>query len=126
MPYALLAAGFYGTSFWLHGQTILPVLDLITMLWLAYLVGFRILVLMHLMIKDGLKIPPLQNCMTLTDVSLMNLDGFSSFAWGAAESSVSVVTAISTLSGGIAVILGYVFFKERLEKGRVVGRLFCI
>lgn len=35
--------------------------------------------------------------------------------------SVSVVTVISTLSGGIAAILGFVFFKERLSAVQVVG-----
>ncbi|APC19242.1 EamA family transporter [Pseudomonas frederiksbergensis] len=119
--YALLAAGFYGTSFWLQGQFILPVLGPITMLWLAYLVGFSVLVLIVVKIKDGLKIPPLKNCMALTGASLMNLGGFSSFAWGAAVGSVSVVTVISTLSGGIAAMLGYVFFKERLAKVQVLG-----
>ncbi|MNP69052.1 EamA-like transporter family protein [compost metagenome] len=59
--------------------------------------------------------------MTLTGASLMNLGGFSSFAWGAVAGSVSVVTVISTLSGGIAAILGYVFFKERLGKVQVLG-----
>lgn len=121
IAYALLAAVFYGTSFWLQGHFVLPVLGPVTMLWLAYLVGLVVLVLMVLKIKDGLKIPPLKNCMTLTGASLMNLGGFSSFAWGAVAGSVSVVTVISTLSGGIAAILGYVFFKERLAKVQVLG-----
>ncbi|MBD9587503.1 DMT family transporter [Pseudomonas sp. PDM03] len=121
IAYALLAALFYGTSFWLQGHFVLPVLGPITMLWLAYLVGLIVLVVIVLRIKDGLKIPPLKNCMTLTGASLMNLGGFSSFAWGAVAGSVSVVTVISTLSGGIAAILGYVFFKERLAKLQVLG-----
>ncbi|CRL49422.1 EamA family transporter [Pseudomonas sp. URMO17WK12:I11] len=121
IAYALLAAVFYGTSFWLQGHFVLPVLGPVTMLWLAYLVGLVVLVLMVLKIKDGLKIPPLKNCMTLTGASLMNLGGFFSFAWGAVAGSVSVVTVISTLSGGIAAILGYVFFKERLAKVQVLG-----
>lgn len=121
ITYALLAAVFYGTSFWLQGHFVLPVLGPVTMLWLAYLVGLIVLVLMVIKIKDGLKIPPLKNCMTLTGASLMNLGGFSSFAWGAVAGSVSVVTVISTLSGGIAAILGYVFFKERLAKVQVLG-----
>jgi drug/metabolite transporter (DMT)-like permease len=121
ITYALLAAVFYGTSFWLQGRFVLPVLGPVTMLWLAYLVGLIVLVLMVIKIKDGLKIPPLKNCMTLTGASLMNLGGFSSFAWGAVAGSVSVVTVISTLSGGIAAILGYVFFKERLAKVQVLG-----
>jgi drug/metabolite transporter (DMT)-like permease len=121
IAYALLAAALYGTSFWLQGHFVLPVLGPVTMLWLAYLVGLVVLVLMVLKVKDGLKIPPLKNCMTLTGASLMNLGGFSSFAWGAVAGSVSVVTVISTLSGGIAAILGYVFFKERLAKVQVLG-----
>jgi len=121
IAYALLAALFYGTSFWLQGHFVLPVLGPVTMLWLAYLVGLIVLVVIVLRIEDGLKIPPLKNCMTLTGASLMNLGGFSSFAWGAVAGSVSVVTVISTLSGGIAAILGYVFFKERLEKLQVLG-----
>ncbi len=121
VTYALLAAVFYGTSFWLQGRFVLSVLGPVTMLWLAYLIGLIVLVLIVVRIKDGLKIPPLKNCMTLTGASLMNLGGFSSFAWGAVAGSVSVVTVISTLSGGIAAILGYVFFKERLAKIQVIG-----
>ncbi len=116
-----LAAVFYGTSFWLQGRFVLPVLGPVTMLWLAYLVGLIVLVGIVLRIDDGLKFPPLKNCLTLTGASLMNLGGFSSFAWGAVAGSVSVVTVISTLSGGIAAILGYVFFKERLGKVQVSG-----
>jgi drug/metabolite transporter (DMT)-like permease len=121
ITYALLAALFYGTSFWLQGRFVLPSLGPVTMLWLAYLVGLMVLVVIVLRIDDGLKIPPLKNCLTLTGASLMNLGGFSSFAWGAVAGSVSVVTVISTLSGGIAAILGYVFFKERLGKVQVLG-----
>jgi len=121
IAYALLAAVFYGTSFWLQGRFVLPVLGPVTMLWLAYLVGLIVLVSIVLRIDDGLKFPPLKNCLTLTGASLMNLGGFSSFAWGAVAGSVSVVTVISTLSGGIAAILGYVFFKERLGKVQVSG-----
>ena len=121
IAYALLAALFYGTSFWLQGHFVLPVLGPVTMLWLAYLIGLIVLVAIVLRIEDGLKIPPLKNCMTLTGASLMYLGGFSSFAWGAVAGSVSVVTVISTLSGGIAAILGYVFFKERLAKIQVLG-----
>ncbi|WP_077044276.1 DMT family transporter [Pseudomonas sp. KK4] len=121
ITYALLAALLYGTSFWLQGQFVLPALGPVTMLWLAYLIGLIVLVVIVLRIDDGLKIPPLKNCVTLTGASLMNLGGFSAFAWGAVAGSVSVVTVISTLSGGIAAILGYLFFKERLTKVQVLG-----
>ncbi len=51
----------------------------------------------------------------------MNLGAFFAFSWGAMSGSVSVVTVISTLSGGIAAVLGYVFFKERLTAVQVTG-----
>ena len=121
IAYAMLAALLYGTSFWVQGRYTLPTLGPVTMLWLGYLVGLCVLVLMVLKIKDGLKIPPLKNCATLTSASLMNLGGFSAFSWGAMAGSVSVVTVISTLSGGIAAILGFVFFKERLSAVQVTG-----
>jgi len=121
IAYAMLAALLYGTSFWVQGRYTLPTLGPVTMLWLGYLVGLCVLVLMVLKIKDGLKIPPLKNCATLTGASLMNLGGFSAFSWGAMVGSVSVVTVISTLSGGIAAILGFVFFKERLSAVQVTG-----
>ncbi|MBD8239668.1 MULTISPECIES: DMT family transporter [Pseudomonas] len=121
IAYAMLSALLYGTSFWLQGRYTLPALGPITMLWLGYLVGLCVLVVMMLKIKDGLKIPPLKNCATLTGASLMNLGGFSAFSWGAMAGSVSVVTVISTLSGGIAAILGFVFFKERLSTVQMLG-----
>lgn len=121
IAYAMLAALLYGTSFWLQGRYTLPALGPITMLWLGYLVGGCVMVMMVLKIKDGLKIPPLKNCATLTGASVMNLGGFSAFSWGAMAGSVSVVTVISTLSGGIAAILGFVFFKERLTAVQVLG-----
>ncbi|KAB0493904.1 DMT family transporter [Pseudomonas vancouverensis] len=126
IAFALLAALLYGTSFWLQGRFVLPALGPVTMLWLAYLVGLMVLVVIVLRIDDGLKIPPLKNCLTLTGASLMNLGGFSAFAWGAVAGSVSVVTVISTLSGGIAAIMGYVFFKERLTTVQVLGVLLVL
>ena len=49
------------------------------------------------------------------------LVGLNAHAVGAVAGSVSVVTVISTLSRGIAAILGYVFFKERIAKVQVLG-----
>lgn len=45
----------YGTSFWLQGRFVLPVLGPVTMLWLAYLVGLMVLVMIVLRIDNGLE-----------------------------------------------------------------------
>ncbi|MNO07161.1 hypothetical protein D3C81_2292500 [compost metagenome] len=40
--------------------------------------------------------------------------------------SVSIVTVISTLSGGIASVLGYIFHSERLTALQVSGITFVL
>lgn len=119
--YGLLAALFYGASFWVQGKYTLPLLGPITMLWLGYAVGLLILFFLVLKVDSGLKLPNAKSFVTLTGASLFNLGGFSAFSFGAISGSVSVVTVISTLSGGIAAMLGYLFFKERLGAIQVVG-----
>ncbi|MGK9537179.1 hypothetical protein O6466_25395, partial [Salmonella enterica subsp. enterica] len=52
ISFALLAAVFFGTSFWLQGHFVLPVLGPVTMLWLAYLVGLIVMFVMVLKIKE--------------------------------------------------------------------------
>ena len=70
IAYAMLAALLYGTSFWLQGRYTLPALEPVTMLWLGYLVGLCVLLVMVVKIKDSLKVPPLKNCATLTACEL--------------------------------------------------------
>lgn len=50
----------------------------------------------------------------LGGASLFNLGGFTAFSYGALSGSVAVVTVISTLSGGVAAVLGYIFYRDRL------------
>ena len=46
-----------------------------------------VLVVIVLRLKDGLKIPALRNCLTLTGASLMNLGAFFAFSFAAASAS---------------------------------------
>ncbi|KGF62355.1 membrane protein [Pseudomonas lutea] len=119
--YALGAAFLYGSSFWMQGRYALPALGPVTMLWLGYLVGLAVLSPMILRTKDAMKLPSARAGVTLVAASLLNLGGFSAFSYGAMVGSISVVTVISTLSGGIAAVLGFLFFKERLCAIQVCG-----
>ena len=119
--YALGAALLYGSSFWMQGRYALPALGPVTMLWLGYLVGLAVLSPMILRMKDVMKLPPARTGATLAAASLLNLGGFSAFSYGAMVGSISVVTVISTLSGGVAAVLGFMFFKERLSPVQVCG-----
>jgi drug/metabolite transporter (DMT)-like permease len=119
--YALGAALLYGSSFWIQGRYALPALGPVTMLWLGYVVGIAVLSPMILRMTDVMKLPPARTGATLAAASLLNLGGFSAFSYGAMVGSISVVTVISTLSGGVAAVLGFLFFKERLSPVQVCG-----
>ncbi|QPO23579.1 DMT family transporter [Pseudomonas sp. Y39-6] len=124
--FGLVAAILYGTSFWIQGKYTLPILGPITMLWLGYAVGLFVLFFIVIKLDAGLKLPAPRNIGFLTMASLLNLGGFSAFSWGAINGSVSVVTVISTLSGGIAAVLGCLVFKERLGGWQVGGVLLVL
>lgn len=119
--FALLAAMLYGISFWIQGKFALPVLGPVNMLALGYAVGVMFLIPEAFrFLRDHTTIT-LKTYGSLCGASLFNLGGFSAFSWGALNGSVSVVTVISTLSGGIAAIFGYLFFHERLSVIQISG-----
>ena len=118
---ALGAAALYGASFWLQGRYTLVALGPIPALWLVYLVGVLGLSFSMLRSAHGLRLPALKLCAPLVLVSVLNLGGFLAFSYGALAGSVSVVTVISTLSGGIATVLAYLVFKEKLSWVQVLG-----
>jgi len=119
--FALLAAMLYGISFWIQGKFALPALGPVNMLALGYAVGVMFLIPEAFrLLRDHATIRP-KTLGSLCGASLFNLGGFSAFSWGALNGSVSVVTVISTLSGGIAAILGYFFYRERLSVIQIGG-----
>ena len=120
VAFALLAAALYGVSFWLQGKYALPSLGPVNMLALGYAVGVIFLMPEARLIRGWSVIRP-RTYATLCGASLFNLGGFSAFSWGALNGSISVVTVISTLSGGIAAVLGFFFYRERLSCFQVVG-----
>jgi len=119
--FALLAAVLYGVSFWLQGKYALPSLGPVNMLALGYAVGVLFLMPEAIRLIRGWSAISPRTCATLCGASLFNLGGFSAFSWGALNGSISIVTVISTLSGGIAAILGFFFYRERLSCFQVVG-----
>ncbi|MCE7764310.1 EamA family transporter [Pseudomonas putida] len=118
--FALLAAGCYGVSFWIQGKYALPAIGPVNMLWLNYCVGTLFLLLMYRDFRGGNNLT-LKDYGALSGASLFNLGGFAAFSFGVLEGSIAVVTVISTLSGGVAALLGYVFYKERLVSGQLLG-----
>ncbi|MCE0779942.1 DMT family transporter [Pseudomonas sp. NMI542_15] len=123
--FALLAAGFYGFSFWVQGKYALPAVGPINMLWLNYCVGALFLLLIYRDFQGGNNLT-LKDCGNLSGASLFNLGGFAAFSCGVLEGSIAVVTVISTLSGGVAAMLGYMFSKERLTAGQLLGVSFVL
>lgn len=105
----------YGMSFWIQGKFALPALGPVNMLALGYAVGVIFLIPEAFRLLQHRATIRFNTFGSLCGASLFNLGGFSAFSWGALSGSVSVVTVISTLSGGIAAVLGYFFYRERLS-----------
>ncbi|WP_025120194.1 MULTISPECIES: DMT family transporter [unclassified Serratia (in: enterobacteria)] len=118
--FALLASLCYGCSFWLQGRYTLAVLGPNLSLWMGYAFGLAAL----LMFGDRRKLlarPTRRQSGLLLAASLLNLAGFAAFAVGSGHGSVSVVTVLSTLSGGIAALLGALLLGERLSNVQWLG-----
>lgn len=124
--YALAAALCYGTSLWLQGTYALPALGPINMLWLIYIIGVAVLWREVIPMLSRQSAIQLKAYGTLCAASLCNLSGFAAFSLGVMSGSVSIVTVISTLSGGIASVLGYIFHSERLTALQVSGISFVL
>lgn len=123
--YALLAAGLYGCSFWVQGRYALKAVGPVNMLWLSYFLGV-VFLLFAFRKGSGFYRIDLKACGALSAASIFNLGGFAAFGLGALEGSVAIVTVISTLSGGGAVVFGYLFHKERLVVGQFLGVLLVL
>lgn len=121
--FALIAAFCYGTGFWLQGKYTLPVLGPSVSLWLGYSVGLTVLLTLTTQRRALVARPRWRQAGLLLAASLLNLGGFSAFSVGASGGSVAVVTVISTLSGGIAALLGTLLLRERLSALQWLGVL---
>ncbi|WP_256714134.1 DMT family transporter [Serratia fonticola] len=120
LGFALLASLCYGGSFWLQGRYTLSVLGPHLSLWMGYAFGLSALWIFG----DPKKLlvrPNLRQTGLLLAASLLNLAGFAAFAVGSGHGSLSVVTVLSTLSGGVAALLGALLLGERLSGVQWLG-----
>lgn len=126
--FAVLAALLYGTSFWVQGKFALPNLGATAMLWLSYSVGIILLTptLLKRSARADIKLLHRKALIPLCAASVFNLGGFSAFSFGALHGSLSIVTVISTLSGGIAALMGFAFYKERVSLLQLGGILLVL
>lgn len=115
MAFALIAAFCYGAGFWLQGQYTLPVLGASVSLWLGYTVGLMSLLTLNTDRRALMARPTWRQSGLLLLASLLSLGGFSAFAVGVGGGSLAIVTVLSTLSGGIAALLGALLLRERLS-----------
>jgi drug/metabolite transporter (DMT)-like permease len=123
IAFALIAACCYGTGFWLQGKYTLPVLGPSVSLWIGYTLGLTALLALSTNRRALVARPGWRQGGLLLAASLLNLGGFSAFAVGAGGGSVAVVTVLSTLSGGIAALLGALLLRERLAALQWLGVL---
>nr|WP_232246025.1 DMT family transporter [Serratia plymuthica] len=123
VAFSLVAALCYGAGFWLQGKYTLPVLGPRVSLWLGYTVGLAAVLILNTDRRALVARPTWRQGGLLLAASLLSLGGFTAFAVGAGAGSVAVVTVLSTLSGGIAALLGALLLRERLSGPQWLGVL---
>lgn len=124
--YALGAAFCWGLSFWMQGAYVLTVLSAPQMLLLNSCVGLVLVGLTVLALALPRPRLPIEGQVSLVGAGVVNLAGFSSFAWGLSVGISSVVTVLSTLSGAIACLMAVVFLKERLQAVQMAGCVLIV
>jgi drug/metabolite transporter (DMT)-like permease len=124
--YALGAAFCWGLSFRMQGAYVLAVLSAPQMLLLNSCVGLVLVGLTVLALALPRPRLPIEGQVSLVGAGVVNLAGFSSFAWGLSVGISSVVTVLSTLSGAIACLMAVVFLKERLQAVQMAGCVLIV
>lgn len=124
--FAVLAALLYGVSFWIQGEYALPQLGATLTLLTIYAFGCAALALSFVGRGRMLPLARLESIPLLLGQAFASLAALGSFAIGATLGSTATVTVLSTLSGGVTALLGFLLRHERLTTAQWIGVLAVI
>ncbi|MBF7143060.1 MULTISPECIES: DMT family transporter [Pseudomonas] len=123
---AIVAAFFWGMSFWIQGAFVLEVLHPGQMLFLNSILGFFIAAIFLFSIRANRPNLNLLQTLPFAGAGIINLAGFFFFTWGLSLGSASLVSVLSTLSSAIACLLAFLIFKEKMSNIQISGCLLAI
>jgi drug/metabolite transporter (DMT)-like permease len=127
--WALVASSGYGFGSWVQGTFAVPALGAFVPVWLYYAMGVVVLIAAAGRAGQTLRLPPLADWPSVFGAGGCSTVAYTSFALGLATGHIAEVTVLSTMSSGIAALLGFAFLGERLARhqwGGVVAILLGI
>ena len=119
LPWAFGSALGFGAGFWLQGTFAVPALGPLLPVWLYYVAGVPTLVLM-LRGRAG-PLPRVADWPLLAGVGLAGSGAYLAFCAGLQTGAVAVVTVLSSLASGVAILLAGAFLHERLAAHQWAG-----
>ena len=118
---ALLAAGGYGTTFWVLGTYAIPQLGSLVPVWIYYATEVAALVLIALPRGISLRMPARNQMPVVIGNGLCIAVAYVLFALGLGSGSVAIVTVLSSLSSAVTVLGAALFLGERLVARQWAG-----
>jgi drug/metabolite transporter (DMT)-like permease len=119
--WALLAATGYGVGSWVQGRFAVPALGAFVPVWLYYATGVVVLVGGARRAQQSLGLPDIADWLSVFGAGLCSTAAYTAFALGLASGRIAEVSVLSTLSSGIAALLGFAVLGERLARHQWLG-----
>jgi uncharacterized membrane protein len=119
--WALLAAIGFGVMFWWLGFHVIPQLGGALSVWVIRLTSLSALSLASLPARQSLRVPRGNIWWLLAAIGVTDTAAFVANNAGMAVGHVSVVSVLSSLYGAVAVLLAWIFLRERLGVSQWVG-----
>ena len=119
--WAIAAAIGFGFMFWWLGFHVVPLVGAATSVWIVRITSLLALLIVGVPIGRAFPLPRGRVWWLLLVVGLMDTCAFVMNNIGLSMGHVAVVSMLSSLYGAVAVLLAWVFLRERMERTQWFG-----
>lgn len=119
--WALTASLGFGVTFWLLGVAVTPSLGGIAPVWLFRLTPLCLLAPLSALLHQQIHLPHGQVWWAIVGLGLLDTVAFVASMLGLATGQIAVVSVLTSLYSAVAVVLAWVFLREKLHWGQWAG-----
>jgi drug/metabolite transporter (DMT)-like permease len=123
---AMLAALLYGAGFWLQGEFVVPVLGSLATVWSYYMIGAVVVGLLSLQRGVTLRIHDLADIGFVSATGLFAVLAYIALVAGQGVGSIAIVTMLSSLASGFALLFATILLKEKVRAAGWAGAVAII
>ncbi len=119
--WAMVASIGYGTTFWILGFHVTPMLGSIIPVWLIRTLTPCVLVVCAPFVQQRLTLPRGSIWWFIVGVSIFDTVAYITYTLGLAQGQISLITILSSLYSAVTVLLAWIFLRERLQRSQWFG-----